>query len=83
MSYFTYVIFSSKFDEIYIGHSNNAEKRVIEHNAGLSRSTKRYIPWELVYKEEFTTRSAAMKREKELKSQKGREYIRKVILKNK
>ncbi len=42
---------------------------------------ERYIPWELVYQEEFETRSAAMERERQLKSQRGREFIRKVILK--
>ncbi|MCW8823314.1 MAG: hypothetical protein OQK63_04470 [Ignavibacteriaceae bacterium] len=38
------------------------------------------MPWELVYYKEFPTRSLAMKREKELKSHKGRDFIRKEIL---
>ncbi|MDZ7766449.1 MAG: GIY-YIG nuclease family protein [Melioribacteraceae bacterium] len=81
MSYSTYVLYSSKYNEIYIGHSRDVEKRLVEHNEGKSSSTKRYIPWQLIHREEFATRSQAMKREKELKSQKGREWIRKEILK--
>ena len=41
----------------------------------MSKYTKRYVPWEIIFKEEFISRAEAMKREKELKSQKGREFI--------
>lgn len=81
MSYSIYVLYSLKYNEIYIGHSRDVEKRLVQHNEGKSNSTKRYIPWHLIHREEFATRSQAMKREKELKSQKGREWIRKEILK--
>ncbi len=47
---------------------------------GLVFSTKPYLPWEMIYYEDFNKRSEAMKREKELKSQKGREFIRKRLL---
>jgi putative endonuclease len=40
----------------------------------------KHLPWELIYYEEFDARSVAMKREKELKSHKGRDYIREKIL---
>ena len=78
--YKAYVLYSSKFDEIYIGQTNDLEYRLEKHNSGKSRYTKRYIPWEVVYFEEFETRTEAMKSEKELKSHKGREFIRKEIL---
>ena len=35
--------------------------------------------WVLVYKEEFKTRSEAVKREKQLKSSRGREFIKNLI----
>jgi len=78
--YYVYVLYSAKYDKIYIGQTNNVEDRVEEHNSGKSRYTKRYIPWELVHYKKFATRSEAMKREKELKSHKGRDYIRKNLL---
>lgn len=76
----TYILYSPKFDQIYIGQSKNLEHRLKEHNLGLSFSTKRYIPWEVIYSEEYKTRSEAMKREKELKSHQGRIWIRKELL---
>ncbi len=78
--YYTYVLYSPNFDQIYIGHTDNLNQRQERHNAGLVKSTKRYIPWKLIYYETFETRSEAMKREKELKSHQGREFIRTVVL---
>jgi len=75
MSFYTYVLYSENFNKIYIGQSLDLQKRLFEHNTGMSKYTKRYLPWKIILKEEFKSRSEAMKREKELKSQKGREYI--------
>ena len=55
-------------------------KRFAEHNEGKSTYTKSYIPWEILHYEEFSTRSLAMKKEKELKSHKGRDFIREKVL---
>ena len=77
--YYTYVLYSMQFNEIYIGQTNNLKSRLIKHNAGMVRSTKRYIPWLLIHSEEFITRVEAMKREQELKSHKGRDYIRELV----
>ncbi len=78
--FYTYVLYSDRYDKIYIGQTNNLEIRLREHNEGLSKYTSRYLPWKMVYYEEFQISSEAMKREKELKSHKGREYIRKILL---
>jgi putative endonuclease len=78
--FYVYVLYSLKFDRIYIGQTNNTSIRLERHNSGKVKSTKAYIPWELVHYEKFATRSEAMKREKELKTHKGRDYIRKYLL---
>ena len=52
---------------IYIGSTNDLHKRLREHNNGKSRSTKRYIPWELVYYEAYISEVDAREREKKLK----------------
>ena len=77
--YYTYALYSQKYDKIYVGSTSDIEKRLANHNEGKSRYTKSYVPWELIYYEEFVTRSSAMKREKELKTHQGRESIRKKI----
>jgi putative endonuclease len=80
--YYTYVLQSINSHTLYYGSSNNPDVRLAEwHNKGKVRYTKGHMPWKLVHKEEFTTRSEAMKREKFFKSGQGREYI-KNILKN-
>jgi putative endonuclease len=74
--FFTYVLYSKKFDRIYIGQTNNLDIRLNKHNNGKIKSTKYYIPWQLIHFEEFQTRSDAMIRKKELKSHQGRDFIR-------
>ncbi len=52
----------------YIGQTENIEKRLEEHNSGLSFYTKRGKNWKIIYIEEYSTRSDAMKREKYFKT---------------
>lgn len=78
--YFLYVLYSDKFDKIYIVQTNNISNRLERHNARKVKSTKSYTLWLLVHSELFYTRAEAMKREKELKSYQGRDYIRKNLL---
>jgi len=78
--YFTHVIYLKVNDKIYVGQTNNLKLRLDEHNKGLSKYTRKYIPWKLIYYEKFTTRTEAMKREKELKTHKRRDFIREELL---
>ena len=75
MPYHTYILYSSSLDKYYIGSTENIEHRVEEHNSGKGNYTSRGLPWALVYKEEFATRSEALKREYEIKRKKSRKYI--------
>ncbi|WP_297844692.1 GIY-YIG nuclease family protein [Ignavibacterium sp.] len=44
--YTVYTIYSEKFNKIYIGQTENIERRMFEHNNGLlSVYSKRYQPW--------------------------------------
>lgn len=82
MTYTVYVLYSSKFDKIYIGYSSNLEQRVLSHNQLATKGwTVKFRPWEVVYAEEYADKPSAMKREKELKSSRGRDFIRTKILK--
>jgi putative endonuclease len=75
MSYHVYVLKSEKFNRYYRGMTQNLAQRIIEHNAGKMRSTKGFVPWELVYSEECFDRKTAREREKFFKSGKGRAFI--------
>ena len=74
--YHVYVLYSRKFEKIYVGFTSDVEQRLLSHNA-LSKKgwTINFRPWILIHTEEFASKSEAMKREKQLKSAKGREWI--------
>ena len=84
MAYFTYVIRSEYSGKIYIGQTDNLEFRLRRHNGTFPTNKKSYTkinkgPWILVYHESFNTRSEAIRREKYLKSHRGRDWIRTII----
>ena len=54
---------------LYVGLTNNIERRVIEHRTGNSNAfTARYNCHKLVYFEEFSSIDEAIAREKQIKS---------------
>jgi putative endonuclease len=75
--YFVYVLRSLCFDKIYIGYTSDLENRLIAHNHQSNKGwSKSFQPWKILFHEKFETKSEAMIREKQLKSAKGREYIK-------
>ena len=79
MSYYVYVLKSLKNDSYYVGCTNNIERRLSEHNAGYSKSTRLNVPFKLVYKEEYNSLSDARVREQNIKKRKSRKYIESLI----
>ena len=82
--YYIYVI-KNENNKIYIGQTDNIEKRLKRHNKILKNKITSYTSinkgkWVLIYKEEFLTREEAIKREKYLKSHIGRDWLRKEVL---
>ena len=78
--FYVYAIVSSVRQYIYVGLTNDVERRFIEHNKGENRSTKAYKPFRLILKEEYETRIEARNREKYLKSGVGKEYLRSLLI---
>ena len=78
-TYFVYALYSMAGKRLYIGMSCDIVKRVHAHNAGMTRSTKPYRPWVLIYEEAVGTRPQARAREKFLKSGCGREFLKQFI----
>ena len=69
MSYFVYILRTSS-NTLYIGQTNNLEKRIKEHQEKSSKSAKyiRYFSsFQLVYAEKHKSRKQAMRREAQLK----------------
>jgi len=74
--HYVYVIQSLKDKKLYIGHTNDLVKRLKEHNAGLTESTKDRRPFKLVYYEACNVLNDAIKREKSFKTGFGRAYLK-------
>ena len=83
MAFIVYVLQNPE-GKTYVGQTSDLSRRLSQHNdpdCRLTLHTKRHSgPWRLLHSEEFPTRSAAMRREKELKTGKGRDWIRHVLL---
>ena len=77
-----YILFSEDYGKTYVGFTSNLIERFKSHNY-LSKKgyTLKFRPWQVLYVEFFTTKSQALKREKLLKSGKGREFIKEIISK--
>ena len=61
-------------NSIYTGITNNLEKRIRSHMSGnVSKYLRGRLPVELIYKEDFSNRSSASKREIEVKKLKKKE----------
>ena len=77
--FFVYLLRSQTTGRHYVGFASDPVQRLGQHNSGITKSTKHRGPWELIYQEPFETRSAAMKRERHLKSGQGREELKRIL----
>lgn len=68
---------------IYIGQTNNVEKRLSQHNDksfdSNSYTKKQGSNWKIVFVESYQTRKEALSREKIIKCHKGRDWLYKII----
>jgi len=81
-----YAIKNDVSGKIYIGQTSDLEKRLKRHNGVLKNKTKSFTSknkggWKLIYKEELNSRGEALIREKQLKSYRGREFIKSLLKK--
>ena len=82
MWWYVYILRSKKNNKIYVGSTNNLKRRIREHNEGLSKSTKPFIPW--VVEASIAVRGEHKARELEeyLKTGSGSSILKKRILSN-
>ncbi|MBX3514213.1 MAG: GIY-YIG nuclease family protein [Xanthobacteraceae bacterium] len=68
LRFFVYILATRKDGPIYVGITNNLQKRVFEHKSrSVAGFTKRYNVDRLVWFEEHSTANAAITKEKQLK----------------
>lgn len=77
--YYVYILQSLKDKSFYMGYSSDLKKRIKEHFSGQVTSTKKKIPFRLIYYEAYLEKKDALGREKFLKSGAGWRFIKKQI----
>ncbi len=76
---YVYVLQSKKDRELYVGCAKNLVERLKLHNAKKVSSTAKRAPFALIYYESYINSKDAFNREKYMKTQYGRNYIKKVL----
>ena len=74
-----YAIKSGADDRIYVGMSMNIEKRLKEHNSGMTKSTKLYGPWKIIFTEKCENWESGRQRGKYYKSGAGKEFLKRLV----
>lgn len=77
--FYVYILKSLKNGRFYTGSTNDIERRLHEHNIGQTKYTSKIWPFELVYKEVYNTKLEAIRRERFLKTGKGRELLKHIM----
>ena len=83
MPFYTYILRSITFDRLYIGHTQDIDLRIQQHNDGLTRSTVNKGPWEILHYEIFQNREEARALEHRLKKWKNPTRVREWITQKK
>ena len=78
MSY-VYILRSLKKLTYYIGFTRSPERRLIERNAGINTSTRPYIPWEMIFKQNYPDKKKALSVEAKLKKYKSKVILEKIV----
>jgi putative endonuclease len=66
--YFVYIIYSSTKNKFYIGFCQDIDERVRRHNTNHDGFTGKAGDWIVKWTEEYQDKSAALKREKQIKA---------------
>ena len=77
--WYAYVLRSLKNQRLYIGCTNDLQRRLAEHNRGKNRYARYAGPFQLVYSESYPERLEARRRELFLKTGKGREFLKRAL----
>ena len=78
--WFVYVLKSMNHPFYYVGHTNEVERRLDQHNLGLNQSTKHYAPFVLETYIAVKTKEKALELEKYFKAGSGKAVLMKRFL---
>lgn len=77
--FYVYVLHNPSKNFMYVGYSEDLKQRVISHNKGENKSTKAFLPLELIHYEAYKSKKDAKRREEYLKTAKGKTTLRTML----
>ena len=77
--YYVYVLVSESRNYIYVGITDNLDRRINYHNSGYNKTTRAYRPFRILFTETYPSRIEARTREKYLKSGVGKEFLKALL----
>ena len=75
-----YVLLREKAGRLYVGSTDDVDRRLYQHNEGHSPSTRHGMLWRLMHVESFESRARAVWKERFFKISKGREDLRAILV---
>lgn len=74
-----YALYDKGLKQIYVGMTNNIERRLRQHQQGESLYTRRFSDFVVIYTESCEDHGDGRKREKYLKSGFGKKFLKTLI----
>jgi len=74
-----YILRSERTGRFHTGSCEDLADRLYRHNSGQSPATRQGVLWTVVHAEEFDTRAEAVRRERYLKTGRGRDELRSLL----
>jgi putative endonuclease len=74
-----YILYSSVTGKTYTGSTDDINRRLSEHNASKTKSTRSGIPWKIWHVMEYSSLEEARKMEKYFKTGAGRRKLRTIL----
>lgn len=74
--FYVYVLQNSVNQHLYVGFTENVDRRLASHNLGDVISTKAYRPWKRIFYECYINKMDALRREKYLKTTAGKHGLK-------
>jgi len=77
--YYVYVLLGKKDKKFYTGFTQNLKERIKKHEKGEIFATKPRLPLKLIFYEAYLNKYDTLRREKYLKSEKGKTTLRSML----
>ncbi|MDB2494127.1 GIY-YIG nuclease family protein [Flavobacteriaceae bacterium] len=72
---YVYILYSETIRRYYVGQTADTKRRLVRHNEGYVKSTKRDSPWTLIHSIKVHSRSEALLLERKIKKRGAKRYL--------